>query len=972
MKTPPPDYPNNSEDDLEPLNVIIVPHSHNDPGWLKTVDEYYVDQTKHILNNMVNKLSEYPNMTFIWSETVFFSMWWNELDDDVKVHVRRLIRRGQLEIVLGGWVMPDEATTHYVSVIDQLIEGHQWLWENLGVKPENSWSIDPFGYSGTMPYIWKKAGMENMVIQRVHQAIKGSLASKQALEFQWRQMWDSKGSNDILCHVMPYMLYNIKFTCGPNRFICLMFDFRKIENEVSESRSYTINANNIHQQAKYLYEQYRRKSYLYKYNTILVPLGDDFRFDREIEWDQQYKNYEMLMDYMNDQRKWKINVKFGTLKDYFKLANEENRHHMERYPENGFPTLSGDFFPYSDKDSAYWTGYFSTRPFDKKFSRDLQANLQAADILNTLTYVNLKNWNLDNKGKFFQFSTLLQQARRALGLFLHHDAITGTAKDFVVVDYERQMAEAYNKTQLVIRTALQILASKGNLMSPLVFKPETFRPKYNKEPVKQILNLQKSSNCILLFNPLPKYRQEVVRVLTDTEFVQIRNEKYEYVPCQISPTWSDKTSVDLKVFEISFVVTLPPFGIVPYMLHKVQEIDLHNVFPSRISLFNTEEFEIPKKTKFYTNPPVLNPESQIELENDNMVVLFNSKTGTIESEYFTYRSQGSGAYIFYPSNSGEVKVLFNIPIIRKIVGPIYSKIEVEFDHYLKFSVTLYHVPSLQAQGIHIENTLDIRPLTDREFVMRFKTNIDNKDGSYFTDQNGFQLIRRKTNPNQRIEANYYPMTSAAMLEDDERRLTLLSAQSHGCAGIEKGWLEVMLDRQLIYDDNRGLGQGVRDIKIITSSFILLLEKRNTLKANRHSDYALPSLLSISTNDFLQQPIVKYYSTIDSTIFHTTVTSLAVPMPCDISLVTFRSLTTANFIHNGTSLVLHRRGYDCDFPKDGLQCSVNDQKLFIRNLLKVSPAHSVRETTLTHLYDKKKIQASVELKPMEISSFHINW
>lgn len=76
----------------------------------------------------------------------------------IQVHVRRLIRRGQLEIAMGGWVMPDEASSHYVSVIDQLVEGHQWLWENLRVKPQNSWSIDPFGYSGTMPYIWKLAG----------------------------------------------------------------------------------------------------------------------------------------------------------------------------------------------------------------------------------------------------------------------------------------------------------------------------------------------------------------------------------------------------------------------------------------------------------------------------------------------------------------------------------------------------------------------------------------------------------------------------------------------------------------------------------------------------------------------------------------------------------------------------------------------------------------------------------------------
>lgn len=63
------------------------------------------------------------------------------------------------------------------------------------------------------------------------------------------------------------------------------------------------------------------------------------------------------------------------------------------------------------------------------------------------------------------FDELLQKSRRALSLFQHHDGITGTERDHVVQDYDKQMLEALSSCKFIIQQCAYRYLTKPSVCS---------------------------------------------------------------------------------------------------------------------------------------------------------------------------------------------------------------------------------------------------------------------------------------------------------------------------------------------------------------------------------------------------------------------------------------------------------------------------------------------------------------------------
>ena len=66
------------------INVHIIPHTHDDVGWLKTVDQYYYGANntiqhagvQYILDTVVAQCLMNPDRKFTYVEQAFFQRWY--------------------------------------------------------------------------------------------------------------------------------------------------------------------------------------------------------------------------------------------------------------------------------------------------------------------------------------------------------------------------------------------------------------------------------------------------------------------------------------------------------------------------------------------------------------------------------------------------------------------------------------------------------------------------------------------------------------------------------------------------------------------------------------------------------------------------------------------------------------------------------------------------------------------------------
>lgn len=156
------------------LTVHMVPHTHDDVGWQKTYEEYYngmEQKTAHarveqILTEVVFELERDPTRKFTYVEMKFLNMWYIRQSKKMQESLKKLIKEGRFEIIMGGWVHTDESNEHFEDIIENFVQGHQWLSKEFGVTPRIGWNIDAFGHTQANAALFHDLGFEALFFAR--------------------------------------------------------------------------------------------------------------------------------------------------------------------------------------------------------------------------------------------------------------------------------------------------------------------------------------------------------------------------------------------------------------------------------------------------------------------------------------------------------------------------------------------------------------------------------------------------------------------------------------------------------------------------------------------------------------------------------------------------------------------------------------------------------------------------------------
>lgn len=138
--------------------ATCIGHTHIDVAWWWTVAQTR-EKVARSFATVLKLMEEYPNYKFMSSQPVLYQFL-KERYPEVYARIKQRVAEGRWEPEGGMWLEADCNLTSGESLVRQFVHGKRFFRDEFGVDCKILWLPDVFGYSGALPQIMKKAGID--------------------------------------------------------------------------------------------------------------------------------------------------------------------------------------------------------------------------------------------------------------------------------------------------------------------------------------------------------------------------------------------------------------------------------------------------------------------------------------------------------------------------------------------------------------------------------------------------------------------------------------------------------------------------------------------------------------------------------------------------------------------------------------------------------------------------------------------
>ena len=147
------------------ITACCVGHTHIDVAWLWRLRQTR-DKVGRSFGTVLKYMEQYPDYVFMSPQAQLYDYCKKDYPE-VYERIKQRVKEGRWEVEGSMWVEADTNVSSGESLVRQFLVGKRYFKDEFGVDTKVMWLPDVFGYSGALPQIIKKSGLDYFMTTKI-------------------------------------------------------------------------------------------------------------------------------------------------------------------------------------------------------------------------------------------------------------------------------------------------------------------------------------------------------------------------------------------------------------------------------------------------------------------------------------------------------------------------------------------------------------------------------------------------------------------------------------------------------------------------------------------------------------------------------------------------------------------------------------------------------------------------------------